>query len=119
MKKFYLSLLLSGFISCIISSTSNAQGDWCSSEILFREKAKENPALQLSREQLENETRQFISQNQNQKSTGVVKIIPVVFHVIHEGGSENISRAQILDQINILNNDYRRTNADTGNTTAV
>src|SRR6185436_16466577 len=119
MKKFYLSLLLSGFISCIISSTSNAQGDWCSSEILFREKAKENPALQLSREQLENETRQFIAQNQNQKSTGVVKIIPVVFHVIHEGGSENISRAQIVDQVDSLNKDFRRQNGNAVNTPLV
>ncbi len=38
-------------------------------------------------------------------------IIPVVFHVIHENGPENISDAQILDQIRILNRDY--SNPDT------
>ena len=40
-------------------------------------------------------------------------IIPVVFHVIHNGGSENISKAQILNQIATLNLDYMRLNADT------
>lgn len=37
--------------------------------------------------------------------------IPVVFHVIHQNGIENISDAQIIDQINILNRDYN--NPDT------
>lgn len=33
-------------------------------------------------------------------------IIPVVFHVIHTNGSENISKEQIEDQLRILNLDY-------------
>ncbi len=39
--------------------------------------------------------------------------IPVVFHILHEGGSENISEAQVRDQIRILNRDYQKQNADT------
>ena len=46
-------------------------------------------------------------------------IIPVVFHVIHQGGSENISIEQINDQMNILNEDFARLNADSINTPAV
>lgn len=42
-----------------------------------------------------------------------VYIIPVVFHVLHENGPENISKAQIIDAINILNRDCRKRNADT------
>ncbi|HEY1045486.1 MAG TPA: M43 family zinc metalloprotease [Bacteroidia bacterium] len=42
-------------------------------------------------------------------------IIPVVFHVIHTNGSENISKEQIEDQIRILNLDYSYTNANKGN----
>lgn len=42
-----------------------------------------------------------------------IYIIPIVFHVIHEGGSENISDAQIHNQVAILNRDYRRKNSDT------
>ena len=37
-----------------------------------------------------------------------LKIIPVVVHVIHNGGTENISDAQIQSQITILNQDFRR-----------
>lgn len=49
---------------------------------------------------------------------GGPRIIPVVFHVIHQGGNENISKEQIEDQIRILNEDFRRLNADASNTRA-
>ena len=39
---------------------------------------------------------------------GTVKVIPVVVHVIHNGGVENISDAQIQSQIDVLNEDYRK-----------
>ena len=41
-------------------------------------------------------------------------IIPVVFHVIHDNGPENISNAQIEDAMEILNRDFRLMNPDTG-----
>ncbi|MES2514413.1 MAG: M43 family zinc metalloprotease [Bacteroidota bacterium] len=44
--------------------------------------------------------------------------IPVVFHVLHQNGPENISDAQIIDGINILNRDMRKLNADTINITS-
>lgn len=44
-----------------------------------------------------------------------VYTIPVVFHVLHNGGSENISREQILDALAILNRDYRKLNLDANN----
>lgn len=43
---------------------------------------------------------------------GVVYTIPVVFHVIHDGGIENISKEQILNALDILNRDYRKLNDD-------
>lgn len=42
-------------------------------------------------------------------------IIPVVFHVIHTNGPENISKEQIEDQIRILNQDYSYTNLNKSN----
>lgn len=44
-----------------------------------------------------------------------LKIIPVVVHVIHDGGVSNISDAQIQSQIDVLNEDFRKiagTNGD-------
>lgn len=51
--------------------------------------------------------------NQNSTQTPPQFIIPVVFHIIHDYGSENISDAQVLDEMRILNEDYRKLNADT------
>ncbi len=38
--------------------------------------------------------------------------IPLVFHILHENGTENISDAQVFDAVRILNLDYRKMNAD-------
>ncbi|HXC03686.1 MAG TPA: M43 family zinc metalloprotease [Bacteroidia bacterium] len=46
-------------------------------------------------------------------SSAPTYIIPIVFHIIHDYGTENISDAQIFDEVNILNRDYRKLNADT------
>lgn len=40
-------------------------------------------------------------------------IIPVVFHVLHTNGTENISDAQIQDEVAILTRDFRKLNQDT------
>src|SRR6218665_212025 len=39
--------------------------------------------------------------------------IPVVFHVLHMNGPENISDAQIQDQIDVMNRDFNKQNPDT------
>ena len=41
--------------------------------------------------------------------------IPVVFHVLHNGGVENISDEQIYDCLDLLNRDYRLLNQDANN----
>ncbi len=41
-----------------------------------------------------------------------VYTIPVVFHILHQNGTENISDAQVYDAVRVLNNDYRKLNAD-------
>jgi PKD repeat protein len=57
-----------------------------------------------------------LAKTQATETTGSPRIIPTVFHIIHVGGNENISDAQILDQMRSLNEDFRRLNADTTNT---
>lgn len=48
------------------------------------------------------------------KATHNVKIIPVVVHIIHNGGAENISDAQIQSQIDVLNEDFRKISGTNG-----
>lgn len=44
---------------------------------------------------------------------GVVYKIPIVFHILHNGGSENISEAQIFNGLDVINRDFSKQNADT------
>ena len=45
--------------------------------------------------------------------------IPTVVHIFHDGGAGNIDIAQIYDGMRILNEDYRKMNADTGSVQSV
>lgn len=49
------------------------------------------------------------------QTKGTIYTIPVVYHVLHVNGVENISDEQILSSLAILNRDYRKLNADTAN----
>lgn len=51
---------------------------------------------------------QLGKRNDQDKTADSVKIIPVVVHVIHNGGTENISASQIQSQIDVLNEDFRK-----------
>lgn len=120
MKNKYLALLCLLLFTSIIINAQNAP-HWCASHQEFEKLMKTNPDYAQSQQQLEEFTTKYVEDyfknNGNQKL--VNKVIPVVFHVIHEGGSENIDRSQILNQLEILNNDYQRFNADTVNTPLV
>jgi PKD repeat protein len=52
------------------------------------------------------------------EKAGTVYTIPVVFHILHNNGSENISDAQIQNALNILNRDFRKQNTDVNNVVA-
>jgi PKD repeat protein len=49
----------------------------------------------------------------NNSTKALEYTIPVVFHVLHNGGAENISKDQIMSALAILNRDYAMLNADT------
>lgn len=62
----------------------------------------------IDMQNLETETEHFVPTNDR-----AVKVIPVVVHIIHNYGPENISKAQVLNAISILNRDFQLLNADT------
>ena len=94
----------------------------CFADEYLREAIAKDPSVLSTQQQLEDFTRQFVSnlerQNragnpQNRINTPPTYIIPVVFHVLHQYGPENISDAQIHDCIRHMNEDYRKLNPDT------
>ena len=80
------------------------------------------PGLAARIEAIETFTRDFLNRNKTEvngnantsTSTGMdIVTIPVIVHVLYNNASQNISDAQIRSQIDVLNKDFRRLNADT------
>ncbi|MDP4933350.1 MAG: zinc-dependent metalloprotease [Salibacteraceae bacterium] len=96
--------LWAGILS-IVFFTTNAQQK-CGQQILENQLRSANPALEEAFQNYEN----WISQTQYQSARADKIIIPVVFHVIHQNGVENIIDEQILDAVRIMNEDYAAIN---------
>jgi hypothetical protein len=60
---------------------------------------------------LNNLAYQYLQQNVGNMINGSTVEIPIVFHIIHEGGPENIADSVLINEINVLNQRY----ANTGN----
>jgi PKD repeat protein len=113
MKKIILPI----FLSLLFISNSFAQKfNKCITHEMYLEQIKNDPLFLVNQQNLEIETHEFTSNQNQNRSAAAIRIIPVVFHVVHEYGNESISKAQILDQLRTLNEDFRRLNPDTVNT---
>ncbi len=73
-----------------------------------------NPAAAASFAQDE-VIRQQEASNGVQTPKGTVYYIPIVIHILHNNGIENISNEQVFDAIEVLNRDYRLLNQDANN----
>lgn len=76
-----------------------------------------DPNLASIRARIEAETQAF-TDAYSDSDHDVVYTIPVVVHVVYNTSTQNISDAQIQSQMTVLNNDFRRLNADAANTPA-
>ena len=74
-----------------------------------------DPQLKVRMQDNEKKLQNWIKNNANEKLSNII-VIPVVVHVVYNNNNENISDQQIQSQIDILNEDFRRLNADAVNT---
>jgi len=90
----------------------------CASFSYQQRQLTNDPLLKMKMEAIETFTRQHSTTDKNSSRTAgtSVIIIPVVVHVLFHQGYENISDEKIRNQIEVLNRDFRRRNADTINT---
>ncbi|MEM7185103.1 MAG: M43 family zinc metalloprotease [Bacteroidota bacterium] len=78
---------------------------------------QQDPSLELRMQQIEEFTQKRIKElGENRIINGDIITIPVVVHVLYNNATTNISDTQILSQIDVLNEDFRRLNADADNT---
>ena len=104
-------LLLFVLLVCLSYST-NAQRN-CGAQEHLEQLQEQFPKMQDRILEIEKATQRFV--NDPTKAVNGVITIPVVVHVVYNTSAENISLSQINSQINILNEDFRRLNADANN----
>ena len=92
----------------------------CASFSYQQQQLKIEPSLQLKIDAIEQFTLNHSKQSgQLSRTSGsTVIVIPVVVHIIYHDPSENISDEIVFNQIEIMNRDFRRRNADSVNTPA-
>jgi hypothetical protein len=104
----------------LINSGLMAQQSCFSSQYNIRQQ-EQNPALVARQQSIarflapsDNELR-MLGTNDNPTEQTIINI-PVVVHILFNGSAQNISESQIISQLEILNRDFRRKNADSLNT---
>ena len=105
MKKSLIILLCLCSFS-IFSQTRNC-GTMEHLEVLKSQDSKIEKRMQKN----ENTLQQKIK-NQSKSFSSAILTIPVVVHVVYQNSSQNISNAQVLSQLDILNEDFRKNNSD-------
>ncbi|NOZ47986.1 MAG: T9SS type A sorting domain-containing protein [Chlorobi bacterium] len=114
MSGIFKKLFIIGMAFFINAFSFSQNNNPCGTTEMNEKLIKKDSSILKTREQLEQFTREFIK---NKKENGKeVYIIPVVFHIVHDNGPENISKKQIEGCIAQMNKDYSATNSDINNT---
>jgi hypothetical protein len=108
MKRSILGLLSLTTVLALSAQTP----EWCGTDEVRRRLIAEDPTYLNREATLEQEIRQLLANSAEQRDDETVYVIPIVFHIIHLGGAENITNEQVLDQVDILNRDFRKLNPD-------
>lgn len=118
MRTFFLSVLW-----ILVSAIRLAAQRDCSSYHYQQQELSLNPSLKDEVNKIEN----FVKQRLASKHAGLAGkpqggesliTIPVVVHILYNRPEENISDARVFSQIKVLNECFRKLNADTANTPA-
>jgi PKD repeat protein len=120
MKNKLLTLIISllsigvGLAQTSVDKSNCREGEnveYCIQHKKIKELAIKNPALYAEYMQTR-EAEKANKTSSNLEKSGIVYTVPVVFHILHQGGDENISIAQIASAMTVLNRDFRRLNPD-------
>lgn len=118
MKKLYFLLAIT-----LSACYANAQqlSKMCGTDELSYELYTDNSALQSRMENnrvyLKNFTQQYAA-NQHNRNADSIYTVPVVFHVIHMYGAENITDEQVMSGLYVLNRNFSNQNPDSANIVA-
>jgi hypothetical protein len=113
MKKYLLSALAFAMATAAFAQVKRT----CGADQHEQYLQQKDPKRTAKRAQYEAALQQWLASNPQaaQKQQAIVTI-PLVVHLVYQNATENIQDAQIQSQIDVLNADFTRTNADAANT---
>lgn len=121
MKKIYqliaLVLCLSSSMLVQAQNQSTNKKNCVTTEYLAEQIAAD-PSIVTRMQQIEQQTANY-TRNRGGISTEAIKTIPVVFHVLYNTPGQNISDARLMAQLDVLNKDFAKLNADIGSVPSV
>lgn len=95
-----------------IANTPDTFG--CATMEVYSKMIREDKEFEIRQSELESFTKEYVKKSVP-GDEGIIRI-PVVVHIIYNTPVQNISNAVVQSQIDVLNTDFRRRNADTINT---
>ena len=103
--------LLALLLVCATTQFLSAQNRTCSAPEVLENLIKSNPEIQEQINNVERQTQAFVQRNPSVSERTVINI-PVIVHIVYNAAAENISDAQVQSQIDVLNKDFRKLNAE-------
>ena len=92
--------------------TLNPNHRRCASSENLKNMLEVYPEMRLKRQEIEEATQKFVANYDKTARARAVINIPVVFHIVWKTAAQNVSDAQIMSQLKVLNDDFRKLNAD-------
>jgi PKD repeat protein len=94
----------------------------CYTDEMHEQMLLKDPEYGLRRALIQNAARIFMAEGLQKKKesskASIQFIVPVVFHIIHNYGPENISKEQVLDAVRLINESFQKKSADTSDVIA-
>jgi hypothetical protein len=101
-----------GSFSTSLTQAQTAQPLGCGTHLYYQDLYKNNPGLKEQDEAYEAVLSAYLkaqdpAELEKKRRSGEI-VIPIVFHIVHDYGSEFIPDANVYDAVRILNEDYNR-----------
>lgn len=116
MKKYLLTSIALLTVVALFAQSHDGH-EKCGADIVLQEQLK-NPETKANYEAFQEAIQRYTSDPRVavKRDANGKRIIPVVFHILHSGGPENIGLDKVQQQMDVLNEDFSRLNPDTVNT---
>ncbi len=123
MKHFHFAIFpmklttITALFFLFVTFTQAQSNRGCGTESYHADKMLNDPGYAASFARVQQQVDDYLRNHSIERSQMVVDI-PVVFHVVYSTAAQNISTARILEQLDVLNQDFHRMNPDSVNTPA-